>query len=375
MADEENCALNADGTLKDASEITFFHSPSDKRPISAPNTLKNHEDSDVDDLPTVASISRGLKAKKPAQLVGGKRVPKPSAKVRAGEQSLQSFFTKTTTRTQGSNQAYNLTLATISALPILSKATGPSRKRGLSETNIVNNNKRVRVTQSSANDEASDVNLEEGRDDDEGSQDEDQEVVYEHLQKMSEADHLLATRKHAIRGNDTRTDDIRTCFTPATCEVDGVERRGHYCNICKDHLKIRASDCFFRGNGSTLRTHIKRAWSSHGSIYRRKCEMKGITPHSRACPEVEHHSHQETLNDYVKSMPKWTVEGLRGMIVNLVVDNFSAIRLVDKASFRDLLIYQRPSTKESEIPHRTTISDEIMYKANIVQDRLKAKYM
>lgn len=34
LSDEENCAVRADGTLKDASEITWLNSPSDETPVS-----------------------------------------------------------------------------------------------------------------------------------------------------------------------------------------------------------------------------------------------------------------------------------------------------------------------------------------------------
>lgn len=35
----ENCALDGNGNLKDASEITFFNSPSDEKPISGPGLI------------------------------------------------------------------------------------------------------------------------------------------------------------------------------------------------------------------------------------------------------------------------------------------------------------------------------------------------
>lgn len=37
----ESCALDKDGNLKDASDITFFHSPSDEKPLSGPGYLPN----------------------------------------------------------------------------------------------------------------------------------------------------------------------------------------------------------------------------------------------------------------------------------------------------------------------------------------------
>lgn len=93
MADTDNCALNTDGTLKDAQEIQFFNSPSDKHPISSTVPRSISED---DELPTVANISRGLKGKAPARIVGGsRRIIKPSLKIREQTPStIPSFFTK-----------------------------------------------------------------------------------------------------------------------------------------------------------------------------------------------------------------------------------------------------------------------------------------
>ncbi|KAG6912147.1 hypothetical protein DXG01_017026, partial [Tephrocybe rancida] len=75
MADPDNCALNPDGSLKDANDIQFFNSPSDTHPIGINNDM-----SDVDDLPPPAALGSSLKGKSPARRVAGKRVPKPSAK-------------------------------------------------------------------------------------------------------------------------------------------------------------------------------------------------------------------------------------------------------------------------------------------------------
>ena len=44
LSEEDNCAVRADGTLKDASEITWLHSPSDKTPISGDDILADEPD-------------------------------------------------------------------------------------------------------------------------------------------------------------------------------------------------------------------------------------------------------------------------------------------------------------------------------------------
>ncbi|PSS37302.1 hypothetical protein PHLCEN_2v854, partial [Hermanssonia centrifuga] len=48
-----------------------------------------------------------------------------------------------------------------------------------------------------------------------------------------------------------------------------------------------------------------------------------------------------------------------------------AFRLVEKGAFRRLLQYQRPQTKDTEIPHRTFVREEIMQKASDVEAQLR----
>lgn len=55
-------------------------------------------------------------------------------------------------------------------------------------------------------------------------------------------------------------------------------------------------------------------------------------------------------------------------LANLLSQSF---RLIDRHTFRRLLIYQRPKTKESEIPHRTKLREVILEKAQEVQSRIK----
>jgi hypothetical protein len=44
--------------------------------------------------------------------------------------------------------------------------------------------------------------------------------------------------------------------------------------------------------------------------------------------------------------------------------------VVDEKPFRKLLQYQRPTTKENEIPHRQKLRDEIIEKAKVAIERL-----
>ena len=73
-------ALRPDGTLKEASEIEWIHSPSAENK-SLPPTLADPVVNEIDGNNSDKLASpKGLKGKEPAAWVGGKRVAKPSAK-------------------------------------------------------------------------------------------------------------------------------------------------------------------------------------------------------------------------------------------------------------------------------------------------------
>ena len=48
--------------------------------------------------------------------------------------------------------------------------------------------------------------------------------------------------------------------------------------------------------------------------------------------------------------------------------------MVEKESFRGLLKYQCPGMKDSDIPHRTILREEVMHKARIVMHRLRERF-
>ncbi|PPQ85072.1 hypothetical protein CVT26_005196 [Gymnopilus dilepis] len=83
---------------------------------------------------------------------------------------------------------------------------------------------------------------------------------------------------------------------------------------------------------------------------------------------------QKNLDGFVKSVPKWSKEGLLEHIIDFVVSDDQPFRIVEKSSFRALLTYQRPAMNDSDIPHRTKLREEIVYKAEVAIDRLKEHF-
>lgn len=53
---------------------------------------------------------------------------------------------------------------------------------------------------------------------------------------------------------------------------------------------------------------------------------------------------------------------------------FQPFRIVDEPEFRDLLKFQRPATKEADIPHRTKIAQKILDSAEHVEELIKERY-
>jgi hypothetical protein len=147
--------------------------------------------------------------------------------------------------------------------------------------------------------------------------------------------------------------------------------------VCRNAgLPLKQS--FFKGNITTLRTHISRKPKTHFLIYKAKCDRLEIPINARAVPPSEQGiqsltGKQSTLDGVVQILPQFTKAGLLEYIIKLIVSEDEAFQLVDKASFRDLLRYCRPNLPERDIPHRTKVRDEIITKAGIVVDRIRVK--
>jgi hypothetical protein len=58
-------------------------------------------------------------------------------------------------------------------------------------------------------------------------------------------------------------------------------------------------------------------------------------------------------------------------ILDSLTDINKAFQLVDKGLFRHLLTYLQPSLSDKDIPHRQTLHNEIINKANLSEARLK----
>lgn len=69
--------------------------------------------------------------------------------------------------------------------------------------------------------------------------------------------------------------------------------------------------------------------------------------------------------------PPFSTDGLADYLAELVVCEDKAFQLVDKGPFRRLLMYLRPSLSDRDIPHRQTLRNIIINKANLSKARLK----
>ena len=76
MSTPDMPTLRSDGTLREASELEWIHSPSAEKKTLLP-TLADLVDGNTSDKP---ASPKGLKGKEPATRVGGKHIPKPSAR-------------------------------------------------------------------------------------------------------------------------------------------------------------------------------------------------------------------------------------------------------------------------------------------------------
>ncbi|KAG6819653.1 hypothetical protein H0H93_009827 [Arthromyces matolae] len=322
-ADDDQCARNPDGTLKDPDDISWLNSPTDEHPINSTNDI-----SDIEELPRPAGPSRGLKGKAPAMVVAGKRIRKPSKKVRQTQSTIDSIFNKVFTVGKKKAPKLNEDNATTS-----SQGSKKNSRKRANDNDGRTLNKRARTSQkdSEVNDgEDSDQlpelqQVDDGKDDGYNSDEEEEEEedpmeVYERMRKQANDDRV-PKRKHAPRTQDTRTEDIRGIFRKETREIDGEEINGSICKVC-EHLEH--SNPFFRGSNSTLRTHIARNWETHGETYMKVCEALSITPSSRAMPPdtEDNADDQTTLDGLFEKVPtKWTGEGLLDHIVAFIVSD------------------------------------------------------
>ncbi|EDR01019.1 uncharacterized protein LACBIDRAFT_312785 [Laccaria bicolor S238N-H82] len=101
MSNPDNCALAKDGTLKDANDIEFFNSPSNKRPIGYKGSDNDAGSaSSGSDLPTVvpllerALIVKGKHHSRKTEKVKGMEADKSMGKGKGEGAEVHPFFKK-----------------------------------------------------------------------------------------------------------------------------------------------------------------------------------------------------------------------------------------------------------------------------------------
>ncbi|KAF8808237.1 hypothetical protein BYT27DRAFT_7210985 [Phlegmacium glaucopus] len=260
MSNPDAPALNADGTLKDASEIEFCHSLSTQEQPLLPDTSKKRkrtteldQDSDSDDTLPVKGNNASPKTRlffKSNFTVGSKLgTPDPEKSIAgAGSSKLQSEgeiqvqLRQSVIPGAGSSMLQPDDETWVQPRqPTTRKhasAVLPSPRSTKHVRAETNHPKLARTTPAQHTDEPTDYTM-QGRDDDsedeesEGDESEDEDAVAKY-NRMAEEIHCerWAPRKHNHRGHDDRTRDLRAAFTRATKEEGGVRINGHICNAC-----------------------------------------------------------------------------------------------------------------------------------------------
>ena len=84
---------------------------------------------------------------------------------------------------------------------------------------------------------------------------------------------------------------------------------------------------------------------------------------------------QSTLDGMVATqshVAPFSTQGLIDHVVELIVSEDDAFYLLDKAPFRQLIHYLRPTLATKDIPHRTKICEEVLARSVQAKSKLKA---
>ncbi|KAK7025717.1 HAT family dimerization domain-containing protein [Favolaschia claudopus] len=330
MASTDQCAIGADGQLLDASKITFYNDPDDPNPLPA--------------------------VKLNSTATGGQAT------------QITQFFRKASSRLTDPN---NAELKCKASEEDTSRPRARARTRHASTSpEPMDEDKEDSDDEMPGLEDPSDSEGEEDEDDNPTDTDEisdDVNEAYERTKALGDADRA-AMRP---RPKAELTKDIEPIYEESELKDSdtGVVTKGYWCRLCKKD-KVATKKCFFTGNVSARRTHISRN-SNHFEVYKQLCEENKLPLHPRATPRG--YGQQSTLEGFATKTPPFTSEGLVDHLVELMVTEDDAFRLVDKAPFRRVLHYCRPSLKESDIPHRTKMRGEILTRASEAEDRLREK--
>ncbi|KAG2114291.1 uncharacterized protein F5147DRAFT_770272 [Suillus discolor] len=360
-----NCAVGADGALKDASEIQWFNDADDDTPITPPPAKDS-----------LAVLMQG--GRQPASIKGGTRRSscpfKPSARLRAADNTS----------------------------PELSSGTRP-RKRALSSADDAPI-KKVAIRAAPEEDDLDDNLIPPIADGDDSSAD-DSEYTNNLDNKAEEADdtkeaycydkrscHVTVT--HTRRPSHSKMQTTRPAKHPGGQIAQPIsgpfsQKRKGVSTQTLEHLRMAggaifastdaglpAHQSFFKGSISTRHTHISRNPKCHFPVYKSRCEAQDIALNERAIPASVRNSseHQKTLDgSLAPKIPQFTKAGLMDYIVELIVSKDEAIQLIDKGPFHRLLQYLCPNLSDGAIPHHTKTCEEILERARLAVKTIKDK--
>jgi hypothetical protein len=284
MSESDACALNTDGSLKDAKDIIFYHDPDDTVPLSTPSSA-----------PTLTGC-------KPVPVIAGSRrsvrTSKPSARLR----DTENIYSST------------------------------SRKRALSSANEIQPTHK-KVIPSLFHDDSLDDDtgndtdpLEPGADQPEA---EDESEPEDHAETEDGAEPMVAQV-----AKSECTADIRTTFTrhethwvcnPCKYVVSAVcivsywyligtlvnLRAGTYFEEESLHSTLTLVGTFMSFHLLTFHTNTSISKKNHFQLYKARCQAAGIAMHPRAIPADEDQALWVLINLlYNTALNNWQFEAI-----------------------------------------------------------------
>ncbi|KAJ8594703.1 hypothetical protein M405DRAFT_857875 [Rhizopogon salebrosus TDB-379] len=220
--DPDNCALDAQGKLKDADDIQFYNSEGDDAPIASSSTKGNAK---ADSCAKITALKKS--GVLPAEVISGRRQVRPSKKAKAaagiysGEDEPESD------------------LDDIGPIKIGTKRKSKGFKNTSSSLNKKQKGKEALVKKTHTHRKATNGNSDSldgalANEDENCHEDPDEADAYEQLRVQRDKDRPLPERRRSTRGNDACTADVRTVFTPDERMMpDGTLEKGHWCEASK----------------------------------------------------------------------------------------------------------------------------------------------
>jgi hypothetical protein len=224
--DPDAPALNPDGTLKDASELEFFNSPSDKIPIPR---MATGGESDSDAEKSVAAGTSNKRKVDQTKFMDALRREKRTAAAKASSDEDETAEPKTKTAKKGAPKAKKPTAAA------KKKADQAKKVKAAKDKDLAKVNKEVlqqnaAPTTTGSQPSAPNVQPHPPKN---ATINANKDVVDEKGQKdvidiESDSDDSEPHIQKAQRGKD-----VQASFVSATKEVDGKERSGVICIFCR----------------------------------------------------------------------------------------------------------------------------------------------